>query len=156
MIDKELLTQTVNNALQGTDLFLVGITVSPDNVIAVTVDSPQGVDIEQCVSLTRTIEETFNRDDEDYELEVGSAGLTAPFTVQKQYEMNVGNDVEVLTRDGRKMHAMLKAVAPDFSTVTLAVATKVKEPGQKRPKTVDVDTVVPVADIKKITREIKF
>ena len=156
MIDKTQLKDFVEQAIAGTDLFLVDVTVSADNDVTVTVDSPTGVDIDQCVELSHKIEGAFDRDAEDYSLEVGSAGVTAPFTVRQQYEMNIGHEVEVLTRDGRKLHAMLKAVAPDFSTVTLAVATKVKEEGQKRPKTVDVDTVIPVADIKRITLVIKF
>lgn len=156
MIDKALLTQTVQSAIDGTSLFLVDVKVSPDNNITVTVDSPEGVDIERCVAITRRIEETFDRDAEDYELEVGSAGLTAPFTVRQQYEMNIGNPVEVLTADGRKLHATLTAVAPDFSSVTISVPTKVKEPRAKRPVITDVEETLAPADIKKIQREIIF
>lgn len=156
MIDKTLLTQTVTEALKDTDLFLVDIKVTPTNEITVTVDSPTGVDIEQCLALTRRIEEKFDRDVEDYELEVGSAGITAPFTVKQQYDKNIGNPVEVLTRDGRKMHGTLKAVADDFSNCTVSIVKKVKEEGQKRPKNVEVDEVLPIDSIKSITYEIKF
>ena len=156
MIDKQLLAETVENALKDTDLFLVDIKVTPTNEITVTVDSKQGVDIEQCLSITRRIEEVFDRDVEDYELEVGSAGLTAPMKVKGQYDKNIGNPVEVLTRDGRKLHGVLTAVADDFSECTVTVQKKVKEEGQKRPVTVDVAEVLPIADIKKISYEIKF
>ena len=156
MIDKELLIKTVNEALAGTDLFLVDTKVTPNNEITVTVDSPTGVDIEQCLALNRRIEEVFDRDVEDYELEVGSAGLTAPFKVKAQYDKNIGNDVEVLTRDGRKLHGVLTAVADDFSECTVTVSKKVKEEGQKRPKVVEVPEVLPIANIKTITYEIKF
>ena len=156
MIDKQLLTQTVEKAIEGTSLFIVDIQVTPDNDITITVESPEGVDIDQCVELSHKIEDVFDRDVEDYSLEVGSAGLTAPFTVRQQYEMNIGQEVECLTKDGRKLHAMLKSVAPDFSSVTLSVPTKVKEEGQKRPVVKDIDTVVPVADIKRIAVDLKF
>lgn len=156
MIDKVLLTETVEKALQGSDLFIVDITVGGDNVIEVTVDSPSGVDIEQCVAINRAVEAVFDRDVEDYELTVGSAGVTAPFRVRAQYEMNVGNKVEVLTRDGRKLHATLTAVAPDFTSITVTVPTKVKEEGDKRPRIVDVPTEIPVENIKSIVRELEF
>ena len=156
MIDKQLLTQTVENAIKDTDLFLVDIKVTPSNEITVTVDSTKGVDIEQCLEVTRRIEEVFDRDVEDYELEVGSAGLTSPFKVKGQYDKNIGNPVEVLTKDGRKLHGVLTAVSDDFTDCTVAVEKKVKEEGQKRPKIVQVDEVLPIADIKKITYEIKF
>ena len=73
MIDKDLLRQTVEEAIQGTGLFLVDLTVSPANAIVVEVDSAKGVDIDSCAALTRAIEARFDRDVEDYELEVCSA-----------------------------------------------------------------------------------
>ena len=99
MIDKNEVRKVVEEAISGTDLFVVDVTVSTDDRIVVTVDSPSGVDIDECVAISRAIEAAFDRDVEDYELEVGSAGVTAPFTVPEQYRMNVGNPVEVLTRD---------------------------------------------------------
>jgi ribosome maturation factor RimP len=156
MIDKQLLTKTVEEAIANTNLFLVEVGVTPDNKVTVEVDSAEGVDIEQCVALTRTIEEKFDRDVEDYELEVGSAGVTAPFKVRQQYEMNVGNPVEVLTRDGKKMHATLVAVSDDFTTVTVSTPEKVKEEGAKRPKLVDVEHTISIDIIKSICYEIKF
>ena len=154
MIDKQLLTKTVEDAIAGTDLFLVSVTVSPDNIIDVTIDSPKGVNIDQCVELSQRIHQVFDTDVEDYELMVGSAGVTAPFTVRQQYEMNIGNKVEVLTADGRKLHATLTAVAPDFSSVTVTVPTKVKEPGQKRPKTMEVEQTIALGDIRRMAREL--
>lgn len=138
MIDKDLLTGTVNEAIAGTDLFVVGIRVTPDNTITVEIDSPTAVDIDACAAITRKIEEKFDRDTEDYELEVGSAGITSDFKIRAQYTKNIGNDVEVLTRDGRKLHGVLTAVAEgapadrdvDF---TVEVPVKVKESGIKKP-----------------------
>lgn len=156
MIDKNLLAETVNEALAGTDLFLVDIKVTPNNEITVTVDSVEGVDIEQCLEITRRIEETFDRDVEDYELEVGSAGLTSPLKVKGQYDKNIGNPVEVVTRDGRKIHGTLSAVADDFSNCTILVSKKIKEEGWKRPKTVETPVVFPIDSIKSIVYEIKF
>lgn len=138
MIDKDLLTGTVNEAIAGTDLFVVDIRVTPDNTITVEIDSPTAVDIDACAAITRKIEEKFDRDTEDYELEVGSAGITSDFKIRAQYTKNIGNDVEVLTRDGRKLHGVLTAVAEgapadhdvDF---TVEVPVKVKESGMKKP-----------------------
>lgn len=156
MLDKELLTKTVEEAISGSGLFLVSVKVTPDNIVTVTVDSKEGVDIEQCVALSHRIHEVFDPEVEDYELEVGSAGLTAPFTVRQQYEMNVGNPVEVLTRDGRKLHGTLTAVSPDFTTYTVTVPTKVKKEGAKRPVIEDVEHTIAVSDTKDIHYEIKF
>lgn len=156
MIDKVKLRETVDSAIADTNLFVVECNVSANNSIIVTIDSPDGVDIDTCVDITRRIEEVFDREVEDYELEVGSAGVTAPFTVPQQYHMNIGNDVDILTRDGRRLHATLTEVSDDNSVITVTVPTKVKEEGAKRPKLVDVAHQISVSDIKSIVREIKF
>ena len=156
MIDKNLVAEAVNEFLSESPLFLVDVKVTPDNNVTVTVDSPEGVDIDQCVALSRKIEERFDRDVEDYELEVGSAGLTAPFTVPAQYNMNVGNDVELLNRDGRKLRGVLKEVNADCSQIVVAVPTKVKNEGEKRPHIENIPETIAVADIKKIVRDLKF
>jgi ribosome maturation factor RimP len=135
MIDKELLTKTVTEAIADTDYFLVEVKISPSNEIVVEVDSPSGVDIDTCARLTRQIEAVFDRDIEDYELEVGSAGLTSPFKVKGQYDKNIGNQLEVLTRDGRKLYGTLTTVNEDNGDIafTIEIAVKVKAPGAKRP-----------------------
>lgn len=134
MIDKTLLTDTVNAAIVGTDIFVVDIRVTPSNDITVELDSPRGLDIDTCADITRKIEEKFDRDAEDYSLEVGSAGLTAPFKVRGQYLKNIGNEVEVLTKDGRKVRGILETVA-DNGDFTLSVPVKIRPEGAKRPVT---------------------
>lgn len=70
MIDQQLLRQTVEQTIDGTDAFIVSINVGADNRICVEIDSMTGVDIDTCVAITRAIEAAFDRDKEDYELEV--------------------------------------------------------------------------------------
>lgn len=155
MIDKALLRQTVENSIKDTDLFVVDITVSPQNNIVVEIDSDsEGIDIDTCARITRDIEARFDREVEDYELEVGSAGLTAPFKVARQYRKNIGNEVDILTRDGRKIHATLVAVGDNDFTFEYAV--KRKEPGAKRPVTVMEQETIPFNMAKQVTYHISF
>lgn len=156
MIDKQLLTETVADAIAGTDAFIVDIRVEAGNAVTVEIDSPTGVDIDTCAAITRRIEQTFDRDVEDYDLEVGSAGLTAPFKVKGQYDKNIGNEVEVLTRDGRKLHGTLTEVDADGSAFTIEVARKVKEPGMKRPEMRLEPVRLAVADTKSVKYSFKF
>lgn len=132
MIDKAALSAFIEKELEGTPLFLVGVSVSADNDIVVDMDSPEDIDVEQCAALSRAIEAEFPRDVEDYSLEVGSAGLTSPFKVLGQYLKNIGSEVEVLTSDGRKLRGTLDQA--DADGFTIAVAEKVKEEGMKRPE----------------------
>lgn len=155
MIDKTLLTRTVEDAIADTDIFIVDIKVSPSNEIVVELDSASGLDIDTCADITRKIESVFDRDAEDYELEVGSAGLTAPFKVIGQYIKNIGNEIEVLTDDGHKYKGILKTVDPD-GTFTVAVPTKVKHEGAKRPVTEDVEHTFTPSQCKKVNYVINF
>jgi ribosome maturation factor RimP len=97
MIEKSELTKVIETALEGSELFLVDVAVSRDNNIVVEIDSMDCVSIDDCAKLTKAIESHFDRDVEDYELEVGSAGLTSPFKVKRQYEKYIDEEVEILT-----------------------------------------------------------
>lgn len=154
MIDKKVITDAVTTAIADTDIFIVDITVTPANAITVELDSMGGLDIDTCARITRAIEAAVDRDTEDYELEVGSAGLTSPFKVPAQYTKNIGNEIEVLTRDGRKLSGILTAVnAPMF---TLQVSRKVKPEGAKRPVIVNEDLELSMDNVKKACYLINF
>lgn len=154
MIDKSALRQFIEERLEGTDYFPVDLKVSPSNEIKVEIDSKKGIDIDFCVKLTREIEEAFPRDAEDYELEVGSAGLTSPFKVLAQYEKNVGNPVEVLTRDGRKLHGTLVEASPENFTIETTV--KVKPEGAKRPVEQQQRETFGYDDVKQVVYDLRF
>lgn len=76
-------------------LFLVELKISKDNVIEVFVDALEGVNIQTCIAVSREIESSLNRDEEDFELTVSSAGLGYPFKVEQQYQKNLGKSVEI-------------------------------------------------------------
>lgn len=131
MINKAAVQKAVDEWLEGKDYFLVGLDISADDRISVEIDHADGVWIEDCADLSRHIESRINREEEDYELEVGSAGLGQPFRVKRQYEIHVGHDVETQTLDGHKWKGRLVDV--DDSGFSLEAMEKVKEEGRKRP-----------------------
>jgi len=137
MTDKNIVKNLVDQWLEGKDYFLVDIEISRDNKIVVEIDHADGVWIEDCVELSRFIEDHLDREAEDFELEVGSAGLGQPFKVAQQYVNFVGKEVEVLDADGKKYKGVLKGVEGRDFTVT--VQEKVKEEGKKRPQLQDKD-----------------
>lgn len=154
MIDINELRNFVEDRLKDTEYFLTDLKITPANEITVEIDSMTPGDIEQCVELTRAIEEAFDRDVEDYELEVGTAGLTSPLKVRRQYDKYVGRDLEVLTTDGRKLHGMLRSVSDEG--IILSSEQKVKKEGQKKPVVEQVETELPFAVIKKAVYDLKF
>lgn len=146
MIDKTALSSFIEKQLEGTDLFLVELRISASNEICVEIDSDTSVDIDECVALTKAIEEEFSRDDEDYELEVGSAGLTSPFKVKRQYVKNIGHEVETLSTDGKKYRGLLRSAGDD--SFTIVSEEKVKHEGEKRPVVEQVEHTFPYDQVK--------
>ena len=137
MIDKNVVKKLVDEWLEGKEYFLVDIQISADAKIVVEIDHADGVWIEDCVELSKFIEERLSRDEEDYELEVGSAGLGQPFKVPQQYINFIGKEVEVLDQDRRKIRGILKSVEGEKFVVS--VNEKVQVEGKKRPVKMDVD-----------------
>ena len=154
MIDKSIVKSLVEEWLDDKEYFLVDVEISKDNKIVVEIDHADGVWIEDCVELSRYIEDRLNRDEEDYELEVGSAGLGQPFKVPQQYINFVGKEVEVLDGDGKKMKGILKSV--DGNDFVVTVREKVKEEGKKRPELKDVDKTFQMDKVKYTKYLIRF
>lgn len=149
MIRKEVVQTLVDRWLSGDagkEYFLTDLTVTSDDRIIVEIDHEEGVWIEDCVALSRFIEEGLDRDEADFELEVGSAGIGQPFKVLRQYDIHHGEDVEVLLTDGRKLIGRL--IDADASTLTLTIPTKVKAEGDKRPHLEDVEHRFDMAQVK--------
>ena len=146
MIDKNVVTRIVEEWLEGKDYFLVDVTVTPDDKIVVEIDHAEDVWIDDCVDLSRYIESKLNREVEDYELEVGSAGIGQPFKVLQQYIIHIGKEVEVQDKDGKKWTGVL--VDANESNFTITVQTKVKPEGAKRPKLVEQNVTFTYDEIK--------
>ena len=154
MIDKTELERVINDALEGTKMYLVTLKVSKDNIIDVALDSDEDITIDDCVAVNDAVLAAFDRDDEDYELTVGSYGITSPLLLPRQYRKNIGYEVEVLTPDGRK----LKGVLADADDEGFVLTTTVKRTleGKKRPEMVEEQERFNYTDIKQTKNIIKI
>ena len=137
MISKDIVIQAVEQKLADTDCFLISVTISSSNEIVVEIDSDTSVNLDFCVALNRNIEEVLNRNDEDFSLEVGSYGITKPFAVVRQYEKNIGKNVEVLNSLSKKIRGKLTEVSSDYFAVETEKLVKVET---KKRKTVQIET----------------
>lgn len=110
MIDRIKVLDIVKDALDGSDKYLVNMKITPDNRIYVDIDGDNGINIDDCILLSRTIENTLNRDEEDFELNVSSAGADAPLKMPRQYRRHVGRNLSVETFDGNTYEGSLTQV----------------------------------------------
>ena len=146
MILKETVNQIVCDFLKDSEHYLVDLKISTDNRLSVEIDAFNGVSIDTCVALNRYIESRLDREEEDYELEVSSAGLTEPFKVLKQYEKNINNEVEVQTKAGKKITGILTSVNERNFTVQIE---KLEKPeGAKRKVKITEDITFSYEEIK--------
>lgn len=137
MIDKQKVIELTQDWLSDKEYFLVDIAISKSDKITVEIDHAEGVWIEDCADLSRHIESGLSRDIEDYELEVGSAGLGQPFKVVQQYQIHIGKEVEVLSKAGKKLRGILKSANEQNFVVTITKKEKIE--GAKRPQLVEED-----------------
>lgn len=132
--------------MQGNEYFLVDVSMEPDNRIVVEIDHADGVWIEDCAELSRYIQERLGAELDDYELEVGSAGIGQPFKVPEQYAIHIGKEVEVMTAEGKKVQGVLKSI--DGAEFVVTVKEKQRIEGKKRPVIVDVDKTFNMDNVK--------
>lgn len=112
-------------------LFVVELTISSANVIAIELDKFEGnVAVADCMSVSRNVEHNLDREEQDFEITVSSAGLDKPFRVLAQYQKNIGRDVKVKLEEGGKMEGTLIEVTEDWIVVENSRKEKIE--GKKK------------------------
>jgi ribosome maturation factor RimP len=153
MITKEQVEKIITEKISGSDVFLVDVIIGTRNNIHVHLDTPAGISIDQCVEVSRYIVGQMDKDIEDYELEVSSPGLDAAFKVPQQYLKNIGKQVEITGKDGKKISAKLL----QYSQESVEVEQMVKPSApSKSKKPVPVVSNILLAEIKTIKSVVSF
>ncbi len=154
MIDKHKIEEIASGLLGDGELFLVEVNITPGNEIEVVIDSDSSVDIDDCVELSRAIEEKLDREEEDFELTVASAGIGQPLRILRQYLKLIGSPVEVVLCNGTKILAELRDA--DEHSVTLAYKEMRAVEGRKRKQEFEVVQTYPLEEIKSTKEYLDF
>ena len=136
------------------DLFLIDFTISTDNKINVILDGDKGVSVEDCIFISRAVEHNLDREEEDFALEVASAGATSPLVNKRQYKKNIGRLLEVKSTSNDKIEANL--VDADDSQITLEWKAKEPKPVGKGKIVVNKQAKIAYDDILEAKVVIKF
>ena len=136
------------------ELFLIEMTISPDNKIMVILDGDHGVNLQDCIDVSRAIEHNLDREEYDFGLEVASAGATSPLKMLRQYNKNIGRKVKLVTKDQEKYEATITEVR-DASIVLQWKAREAKAVGKGK-VTVEKEAVIPFENIKEASIIISF
>lgn len=117
MIDKIKVLEIVKDSLEGSDKFLVSLKITTDNRIFVDIDGDNGINIDDCIELSRKIEGSLDREAEDFELNVASAGADSPLKLPRQYNRHIGRTLSVATTDGEKAEGELTSADNEGFTI---------------------------------------
>jgi len=154
MMEKNEIKVMAEEFLKDSPDYLVDVNVSTGGTITVEIDNDNGVNIDDCVKLSRYLETKLDRDTEDFELTVTSAGLTSPFKTPRQYKKYEGKEVEVLTRKGEKLKGTLKSSTGN--NFTIEISRMVKPEGAKRKTAIKEERTFSYEEIKYTKYQLKF
>jgi len=144
----------VEEKLEELGLFLVDLKIDTANRIDIAIDGDNGVGIDKCIAVSRAIENSLDREEEDFELMVASPGIGQPLKVARQYTKALGRQVEVQLTDGTKIAGTLTDVTPEDIEVTFSSKELIE--GTKRKHTVEVKQRIAFADAKSTKEVVSF
>ena len=148
---KDLIDAGLN---ERSDLFLIDLKIGADNKISVVIDGDDGVTVEDCVFMSRAIEHHLDREEEDFSLDVASAGATSPLINKRQYKKNIGRTLEVTAKPDLQLEGELAEV--DDDGITLEWKAKEPKPVGKGKVTVKKHAKIMYDDVLEAKVIIKF
>jgi len=145
-----MLREKVENLLQeafeeNNSLFLIELNIDEANHISVVIDGDNGVSVNDCIAVSRKIEHNLDREEEDFSLDVASAGVSRPLTLPRQYRKNIGRKLAVTTSEGKIEGELVKM---EGDKITLQWKAREPKPVGKGKVTVNKEAVLPLEDIK--------
>jgi len=144
----------LNDALnEDENLFLIDFSISTDNKINVVLDGDRGVTVQDCMKISRAIEHNLDRDEQDFSLEVASAGAASPMVLPRQYKKNIGRKLEVKT-DEETFEGNLTGASD--STIVLEWKAREPKPIGKGKHTVQKKKEIDFSEIKEAKVILKF
>lgn len=149
MILRENIIHLLSNKIKELDCFLVDVKINSNKEIKILFDKEEGVVLEDCLTISRYIEEHLDRDAEDYKLDVSSPGIDNPFMVKEQYLKNIGRDVRLITINGERLKGKLISFDEYIVIETEKKKKKTKKLFQER-------ISIPIEEIKETKLIIKF
>ncbi|WP_339838752.1 ribosome assembly cofactor RimP [uncultured Flavobacterium sp.] len=135
-------------------MFLIDLVVTEDNKIAITLDDDNGVNLQDCIGISRAIEHELDKDELEYSIDVASAGVSTPLNFIRQYKKNVSRNLRVTTNELEKIEATL--VAADDDKITLEWQSREPKKIGKGKETVRNKKEIAYAEIKEAIVLISF
>ena len=154
MIEKDKILGLIKDLVEEREHFIVQLDISTSNSIRLLIDNIQGIQIHECVELSRAIENGLDRETEDFELIVSSPGLDSPFKIAQQYAKNIGKEIKVSLKEGKKLQGTL--IEADNVGFSIEATKKVKVDGKKKKRTLNEKHRILFSEVNEVKLIIKF
>ncbi|MDT0552964.1 ribosome assembly cofactor RimP [Urechidicola vernalis] len=154
-MNQEVVKQLLQEALEENEtLFLIELSFLANNKIFIELDGDAGINLNECIRISRHIEHNLDREDEDFSLEVTSVDISKPLKVPRQYQKNIGRILSVKTVEGEKIEGTV--VSADLNNVSLEWKAREPKPIGKGKVTVTKQAVIDYNSIKEAKVKIIF
>jgi len=155
MAFKNKVQELLDGALiERSHLFLIDLSINDANKISIVLDGDNGVSLQDCIDVSRAVEADLDREEQDFSLEVASAGLSSPLKFVRQYKKNLGRNLKVKTISLEEIEAKLTAV--DDEKITLEWQAREPKKIGKGKETVDKKLELPYESIKEAIVIVSF
>ena len=155
MAFKNKVQELLDGALtERSHLFLIDLSINDANKISIVLDGDNGVSLQVCIDVSRAVEADLDREEQDFSLEVASAGLSSPLKFVRQYKKNLGRNLKVKTISSEEIEAKLTAV--DDEKITLEWQAREPKKIGKGKETVDKKLELPYESIKEAIVIVSF
>jgi len=154
MTFKEKVNTLLQEALEERpSLFLIDLTITDAFKVIITLDDDNGVVLQDCIDVSRVIENNLDREEQDFSLEVASVGVGSPLKLVRQYKKNIGRTL-IVTTNTEKIEAELVDANEDF----IILSWKAREPKKigKGKETVQKEQQIPYTEIKEAVVTVTF
>jgi len=154
MIGKEQILELIQDKLTENNCFLVELEIGEGNTISIEIDSYDGISVTDCIEISKVIDNSLDREVEDFEMNVSSAGLDKPLRVIEQYKKNIGRDVKVVPIEGLVVKGELVEVTEEEIVVEHSYKERIE--GRKKKETIVKQEKIKFNNIKETTIIISF
>jgi ribosome maturation factor RimP len=134
-------------------VFLIDLIITDAFKVIVTLDGDNGVVLQDCIDVSRAIENNIDREEQDFSLEVASVGVGSPLKFVRQYKKNIGRTLIVKTGS-----EIIEAELVDANDDFVILSWKAREPKKigKGKETVQKELKLPYVDIKEAIVTVTF
>ena len=155
MTFKEKVKDLLSKALEeNPQLFLIDLDFSETNKISVVLDGDSGVNLQDCINVNRFLDNGLEGEEEEFSIEVASAGLSTPLKLVRQYKKNIGRTLKVKTISQGDVEGTVTEADEEGVTLTWS-AREPKEIGKGK-VTVQKTLKISYTDIKEAVVIISF